>query len=121
MEPKLFTPQFNEHAEEFKKYLPVNINLRFETVASPLALCEETYLRPLLGKELFDRMITYVEGNPTLAGEDPDGTLIDKARFALQTELPPACDGFCGDAESLRSLREREKFFVVAFQPKCFR
>ena len=83
MEPKLFTPQFNEHAEEFKKYLPVNINLRFETVASPLALCEETYLRPLLGKELFDRMITYVEGNPTLAGEDPDGTLIDKARFAL--------------------------------------
>ena len=83
MEPKLFTPQFNEHAEEFKKYLPVNINLRFETVASPLALCEETYLRPLLGKSLFNRMATYVDDNPTLAGEDPDGTLIDKARFAL--------------------------------------
>lgn len=83
MEPKLFTPQFNEHAEELKKYLPVNINLRFETVASPLALCEETYLRPLLGKSLFNRMVTYVDDNPTLAGEDPDGTLIDKARFAL--------------------------------------
>lgn len=83
MEPKLFTPQFNEHAEEFKKYLPVNINLRFETVASPLALCEETYLRPLLGKSLFNRIATYVNDNPTLANEDPDSILIDKARFAL--------------------------------------
>lgn len=83
MEPKLFTPQFNEHAEEFKRYLPVNINLRFETVASPLALGEETYLRPLLGVELFNRMVTYVENNPVLDDDSADCILIDKARFAL--------------------------------------
>ena len=83
MEPKLFTSQFNEHAEEFKRYLPVNINLRFETVASPLALCEETYLRPLLGSGLFNRMATYVENHPTLASGDSDCTLIEKTRFAL--------------------------------------
>lgn len=98
MEPKLFTPQFNEYAEEFKKYLPVNINLRFETVASHIALCEETYLRPLLGVALFNRMAEYVTNN--LVQEEvansveesasdseeestADCTLVDKARFAL--------------------------------------
>lgn len=83
MEPKLFTSQLNEYAEEFKRYLPVNINLRFETVASPLALCEETYLRPLFGKALFNRMATYVKDHPALDSGDSDCTLIEKTRFAL--------------------------------------
>ena len=83
MEPKLFTPQFSENAEAFKKYLPVNINLRFETVASHLALCEETYLRPLLGATLFDRLAAYVGANPALMAETADSKLINMARFAL--------------------------------------
>ncbi|MCR4964852.1 MAG: hypothetical protein K6A41_04270, partial [Bacteroidales bacterium] len=83
MEPKLFTPQFSENAEAFKKCLPVNINLRFETVASHLALCEETYLRPLLGSALFDRLAAYVEANPALMAETADSKLINMARFAL--------------------------------------
>ena len=101
MEPRLFTPQFNENAEEFKKYLPVNINLRFETLASHLALCEENYIRTLLGAELFDRLADYVADNseedeeslvpePTVAEneeensvESPVAVLVDKVRFAL--------------------------------------
>lgn len=101
MEPKLFSPQFNEHAEEFKKYLPVNINLRFETVSSHLALCEETYIRPLLGAELFDRLADHVADNseeveeslvpePAVpenenenSEESPVAVLVDKVRFAL--------------------------------------
>ena len=83
MEPKFFTSQFNEHAEEFKQYLPVNINLRFETVESHLALCEETYIRPLLGKTLFNALAAYVEENPTLPDEDPQSVLVHKVRFAL--------------------------------------
>lgn len=83
MEPRLFTPQFNEHAEEFKKYIPVNINLRFETLASHLALCEETYIRTLLGKTLFSSLAEFVENNPTLPDDAPKSALVHKVRFAL--------------------------------------
>lgn len=83
MEPKFFTSQFNERAEEFKRYLPVNINLRFETVASPLILCEETYIRPLLGKTLFTALAEFVGNNPTLPDGNPKSDLVDKVRFAL--------------------------------------
>lgn len=83
MEPKLFSSIYNEEAEEFKKYLPVNINLRFETLSSHLSLCEEIYVLPLLGSALFDRMVSYLEEHPTLETESDDATLIDKVRFAL--------------------------------------
>ncbi len=83
MEPKLFKALFNERAEEFKQYLPVNINLRFETVASHIALCEETYIRPLLGNELFVRMASYYEEHPLLEVDGPDKYLIEKVRFSL--------------------------------------
>lgn len=84
MEPKLFTPEFNEHAEDFKKYLPVNINLRYETVASHIALCEENFLRPVLGDALFNRAVNYVISHPALLTSDSlDAQLVNKMRFAL--------------------------------------
>lgn len=83
MELKLFTAQFNTRAEEFKKYLPVNINLRYETLASHIALCEETYIRPLLGKPLFLRMADFVSDHPDLPDGEPCSELVHKTRFAL--------------------------------------
>lgn len=83
MSPKLFSSTYNEHAEDFKKQLPVNINLRFETVSSHIALCEEIYVLPLLGEAMFTRMTSYLETDPTLATACADSTLIDKVRFAL--------------------------------------
>lgn len=78
-----FIPQFNDRAEEFKKYLPVNINLRFETVDSHLELCEKTYIRPLLGKELFNALVEFVNENPTLPDENKKSALVHNVRFAL--------------------------------------
>ncbi|MBO4654649.1 MAG: hypothetical protein J5644_03805 [Bacteroidales bacterium] len=83
MQPKLFNSSFNDRAEEFKKYLPVNINLRFETIASHIALCEENYIRPLLGSALFERLASYYADHPTLPTDDADKQLIEKVRFAL--------------------------------------
>jgi len=83
MEPKLFKASFNDRAEEFKQYLPVNINLRFETVASHIALCEETYIHPLLGNALFERLVSYYDEHPLLDVVCEDKTLIEKVRFAL--------------------------------------
>ncbi len=54
MQPRLFTSSQNERAEEFKRFLPVNINLRFETVAPYLILAEQNYIKPLLGSALFN-------------------------------------------------------------------
>ena len=79
----LFTPQFNERAEEFKRYLPVNVNLRFETMEPHLALCEETYIRPLLGQALTDRITAFQSAYPDLPDHEPDSALIHKVRFAL--------------------------------------
>lgn len=83
MQPRLFNPIYNDQAYEFKEYLPVNINLRFETVASHLALCEEKYIVPIIGQELFDRIAAYYDEHPTLPDDCPDKTLIEKVRFAL--------------------------------------
>lgn len=100
MEPKLFKASFNERAEEFKLYLPVNINLRYETVASHIALCEETYIRPLLGNELFGRLVAFYDSETDVADNNEetvsasgsesttdeaceDKVLLEKVRFAL--------------------------------------
>jgi hypothetical protein len=105
MQPRLFNSLYNDRAEEFKKYLPVNINLRFETTASHIALCEENYIRPLLGKRLFERLANFNAGNLSDNEDETVGTevteennestesnvdendcvktLIEKVRFAL--------------------------------------
>lgn len=83
MQPKLFNSSFNDRAEEFKKYLPVNINLRFETIASHIALCEENYIRPLLGRTLFNRIVSFATSNPTLPDKNETSELVHKVRFAL--------------------------------------
>ena len=83
MQPRLFNSLYNDRAEEFKKYLPVNINLRFETIASHIALCEENYIRPLLGSALFERLASYYAAHPTLPTDDADKQLIEKVRFAI--------------------------------------
>jgi hypothetical protein len=59
MTPKLFKPEFNNKAEEFKKFLPVNVTLSFRSIAPAIALCERKYLIPLLGETLFNRLANY--------------------------------------------------------------
>ncbi len=83
MEPKLFSSEYNTRADEFKQYLPVNVNLRYETVAPHLALCEDSFILPLLGADLFARMTDYLAGDPLLETECADSALINKVRFAL--------------------------------------
>jgi hypothetical protein len=59
MTPKLFKPEYNTKAEEFKKFLPVNVTLSFRSIAPAIALCERKYLIPLLGETLFDRLVKF--------------------------------------------------------------
>lgn len=82
MEPKLFKASLNTAAEEFKQYLPVNVNLRYETVASYLVLTENNYIKPLLGTTLFNRLVTWYEANANDTGTSLDKQLLDLVRFA---------------------------------------
>ena len=66
MEPKLFTKEKNTNAEEFKKFLPVNVQLMYETVAPALALAEQNFIIPILGRELFEKLVSfYNSGTPS--------------------------------------------------------
>jgi len=86
MTPKLFSASLNDYAEEFKKYLPVNINLRYETLSPDLASCENAYIVPLLGENMFNSLVTYYESriqdNPAAVDEVLE-KLLELVQFAL--------------------------------------
>ena len=59
MTPRLFRPEMNTKAEEFKQFLPVNVTCSFRSLAPAIALCERKYLLPILGETLLDRLSAY--------------------------------------------------------------
>ena len=62
MTPRLFRPENNTKAEEFKEFLPVNVTCSFRSLAPAIAQCETKYLLPVLGETLFDRLAEYYRG-----------------------------------------------------------
>ncbi len=86
MTPRLFKAENNERAGEFKEFLPVNVNLRFETLAPHLAYCEGVFVRPLLGDVLFESLAGFYDDFQSSGSADEDelyGELLRKVRFAL--------------------------------------
>jgi hypothetical protein len=67
MTPTFFTKELNDdiHAEEFKQYLPVNVNTSFDTLAPAIGDAEEKYIRPLLGDTLFSSLAAYYAAGDT--------------------------------------------------------
>lgn len=67
MNPTFFSKELNDdiHAEEFKQYLPVNVNTSFDTLAPAIGDAEEKYIRPLLGDALFSSLAAYYAGGDT--------------------------------------------------------
>ncbi len=66
MTPQLFSDSSNINAEEFKKYIPVNINLRFETISSYLISSENKYIKPLLGESLFEKLVLHYQNEESV-------------------------------------------------------
>jgi hypothetical protein len=82
MIPKLFKPEYNTKAEEFKKFLPVNVTLSFRSIAPAIALCERKYLIPLLGNELFSKLAKHYSETEQ-PEECPLQELLTLCQFAL--------------------------------------
>jgi hypothetical protein len=55
MQPHLFKKEGN--ADDFKKYVPVNVNTSFRTIAPYLGLAELNYIKPLLGDNLYTQLV----------------------------------------------------------------
>lgn len=85
MKPLLFREEDNSVAEEFKEYLPVNLNLRFETIAPYLAIAEKKYVISLIGQPLMDDLVSYYDADTfaSMADGEKMGELLHKVRFAV--------------------------------------
>jgi hypothetical protein len=57
MQVQLFKEEGN--ADDFKKYVPVNVNTSFRTLAPHLGLAELNYIEPLLGDMLFEELVKF--------------------------------------------------------------
>ncbi len=80
MTPKLFRPENNTKAEEFKQFLPVNVTCSFRSLAPAIAQCETKYLLPVLGSPLFGRLAEhYASGTP---GNGALDALLDLCQYA---------------------------------------
>lgn len=81
MNPQFFREEYNNKAEEFKKFLPVNVTLSFRSIAPAIALCENKYIVPLLGAPLFSRLVNdyHSENPPNVVLQE----LLSLCQFAL--------------------------------------
>ena len=70
MTPRLFAPENNTKAEEFKQFLPVNVTCSFRSLAPAIAQCETKYLLPVLGEALFERLAAYYEAGTHVSMSD---------------------------------------------------
>jgi len=82
MTPKLFKAEYNTKAEEFKKFLPINVTLSFRSIAPAIALCERKYLIPTLGNELFNKLTEHYN-TAEHPEESPLQELLTLCQFAL--------------------------------------
>ena len=54
-----FKADENELAEEFKRFLPVNVTTSFSTLEPALVLAEEKFIRSVLGAQLMARLACF--------------------------------------------------------------
>ena len=76
-----FKADENELAEEFKKFLPVNVTTSFSTLEPALVLAEEKFIRAVLGAELMARLAAYFE----LDAEDRTDGVLNRAIELVQS------------------------------------
>lgn len=80
MRPIFFSEDLNSSADEFRQYLPVNVNTDFNVLAPALADAELKYITPILGPTLTKTLRDYYYGNE--AHDDAKSNLIERIQSA---------------------------------------
>lgn len=81
MKPYFFSPEKNYDAEEFRQYLPFNVNVDFEVLASGIEDAEHKYIVPILGEQLTLQLRLYYEQDPH------DDELLDRLLQRVQSAV----------------------------------
>lgn len=82
-DPKFFKKENNEKADEFKKFLPVNVNTSFRTLAPAIATAEQNWVRKIVGEPLFDRMAKYYAERTDTASDNLNDHLVELFQMAV--------------------------------------
>lgn len=80
--PLFFNREESDHAEEFRRCLPVNVNTSFATLAPAIATAEHHYLLPVLGDSLYNEAATYYANNGTRDTGSPLHGLVELIQMA---------------------------------------
>ena len=81
---RFFKAEENWLAEEFKRFVPVNVTTSFITLEPALVLAEDKYIRAVLGARLMERLAAYFELD---AEERTDGVLNRVIELVQSAEL----------------------------------
>ena len=84
MKVLFFKAEENWLAEEFKRFVPVNVTTSFITLEPALVLAEDKYIRAVLGARLMERLAAYFELD---AEERTDGVLNRAIELVQSAEL----------------------------------
>lgn len=79
----IFKKEKNTKAEEFRKYIAVNVSLSFDNLEPYIDPAERKYLTPLLGKELYDQLITFYNNNQSEEDSELWNSLLHLCQHAV--------------------------------------
>lgn len=74
MESRFFNRDKNIDAEEFKKYLPANVQFSFDSINPALVNVEEIYIKKLLSKPLFNKLADFYKASISEASTSGSGS-----------------------------------------------
>lgn len=75
MKPTFFREDLNAQAEEFRGFLPVNVNFDFGTIAPALYDAEEKYMKRIVGADLWNELADYYCNDEHEADAVKDGLI----------------------------------------------
>lgn len=99
MESRFFNRDKNIDAEEFKKYLPANVQFGFDSINPALVNVEEIYIKKLLSKPLFEKLAAFYTESISEASTSGSGSVsgstsgtVSYEKMSTLLSLVQSCD-----------------------------
>lgn len=86
MESRFFSRDKNIDAEEFKKYLPANVQFGFDSINPALVNVEEIYIKKLLSKPLFEKLAAFYADSISESSTSGSGSVSGSGSGVVSSE-----------------------------------
>jgi len=111
----IFKKENNPKAEEFRKYIAVNISLSFDNLRPYIDSAERKFLMPLLGKSLYDQLITFYNSDQTGTDSQIWKTFLERCQAAVINlallNAYPVLNAFISDSGISRTHDKEKALF----------